>query len=149
MGGAAPSRRRREMADRIRKVDYFKVETSDRPGEGARVLKVLRDARVNLMAFSGFPRGRKTQMDFVPRNAAAFRKAMKRAGFQVSGKKPVFLIRGDDKVGAVSRIMETLGNAGINVTAVDAVSDGKGRYGALLWVKAKDVRKASKALGAS
>lgn len=149
IGGGDPSRRRREMADRIRKVDYFKLEVPDKPGEGARVLKVLRDARVNLLAFSGFPRGRKTQMDFVPRNAAAFRKAMKRAGFLVSGKKPVFLIRGDDKVGAVYRVMETLGKAGINVTAIDAVSNGQGRYGAILWVKAKDVRKASSALGVS
>ena len=60
------------MADWIRKVDYFKMEIPDRPGEGARVLKVLRDAGVNLLAFTGFPRGRKTQMDFVPRNTAAF-----------------------------------------------------------------------------
>lgn len=137
------------MTDRIRKVDYFKLETPDRPGEGARVLKVLKDARVNLMAFTGFPRGRKTQMDFVPRNASAFRKAMKRAGFQVSGKQFVFLIQGEDKVGAVYRVMETLGKAGINVTAVDAVSAGKGSFGAILWVKAKDVRRASVALGVS
>ncbi len=137
------------MADRIRKVDYFKLETPDRPGEGARVLKVLKDSRVNLVAFTGFPRGRKTQMDFVPGNAAAFRKAMKRAGFQISGKQSVFLIQGDDKVGAVHRVMETLGKAGINVTAVDAVSGGKGRFGAILWVKTKDVRKASMALGIS
>jgi len=137
------------MADWIRKVDYFKMEIPDRPGEGARVLKVLRDAGVNLLAFTGFPRGRKTQMDFVPRNTAAFRKAMKRAGFPVSEKKTVFLIRGDDKVGAVYRIMETLGKAGINVTAIDAVSNGKGLYGAILWVKAKDVRKVSKVLGVS
>lgn len=137
------------MADRIRKVDYFKLETPDRPGEGARILKVLKDARVNLVAFTGFPRGRKTQMDFVPRNAAAFRKAMKRAGFPVSGKQSVFLIQGDDKVGAVYRVMETLGKAGVNVTAIDAVSGGRGRFGAILWVKAKDVRKASVALRVS
>jgi len=137
------------MADWIRKVDYFKMEIPDRPGEGARVLKVLRDAGVNLLAFTGFPRGRKTQMDFVPRNTAAFRKAMKRAGFPVSEKKTVFLIRGDDKVGAVYRIMETLGKAGINVTAIDAVSNGKGLYGAILWVKAKDVGKVSRVLGVS
>ena len=78
------------MADRIRKAEYYKLETTNRPGEGARVLKVLRDAKVSLLAFTGFPRGRRTQMDFVPRNGAAFRKAMKRAGLWVSGKKTVF-----------------------------------------------------------
>ena len=40
-----------------------------------------------------------------------------------------------------------LADAKINVTAVDAVCAGQGRYGALLWVKAPDVRKAAKALG--
>lgn len=137
------------MADRIRKVDYFKVVTPDRPGEGARVLKALKESRVNLAAFTGFPRGKRTQMDFVPQNGAAFRKAVKRAGIPITGKHSVFLIQGDDKVGAVYRVLETLGNAGINVTAVDAVSGGKGRYGAILWVKPGDVRKASAALGVS
>lgn len=134
------------MADRIVKADYFKIETPDRPGEGARVLKVLRDARVNLLAFTGFPRGRKTQMDFVPTNAAAFKKAMKRAGFSVSEKKPVFLIQGRDRVGAIHHVMEKLGKAGINATALDAVTAGKGRYGVILWVKAGDVRNAAKVL---
>ncbi|MDH3236974.1 MAG: hypothetical protein OEM47_00370 [Deltaproteobacteria bacterium] len=137
------------MADRIRKAEYYKLETPDKPGEGARVLKVLRDAKVSLVAFTAFPRGRKTQMDFVPRNGAAFRKAMKRAGLRVSAKKTVFLIQGGDRVGAIHKVMDTLGKAGINATAIDAVTDGKGHYGALLWVKAADVRKAAKVLGAS
>ena len=88
-------------------------------------------------------------MDFIPRNAAAFRKAMKRAGLPVSEKKTVFLIQGGDRVGAIHRVMDALGKAGINATAIDAVTDGKGHYGALLWVKAGDVRKAGKVLGAS
>ena len=143
------SRRRKEMADRITKAEYFKLETPNRPGEGARVLKALRDAKVNLVAFTGFPRGRKAQMDFVPTNAAAFQKAMKKAGFRVSGKKTAFLIQGGDRVGAIHRVMEKLGKAGINATAVDAVTDGKGHYGAILWVKPADVRKAAKVLGIS
>ena len=137
------------MADRIMKADYFKLETPNRPGEGARVLKVLRDARVNLLAFTGFPKGGKTQMDFVPSNAAAFKKAMRKAGLHVSGKKAVFLIQGSDRVGSIHRVMEKLGNAGINATAVDAVTGGKDRYGAILWVKAEDVRKAAKVLAVS
>ena len=137
------------MADRITKAFYWKLAIPDRPGEGARVLRALKDHKVNLVAFSGFPRGRKTQMDFVPANAAAFQKAMKKAGFRVSGKKTAFLIQGGDRVGAIHRIMEKLGKAGINATAVDAVTDGKGHYGAILWVKPAEVRKAAKVLGIS
>jgi hypothetical protein len=40
-----------------------------------------------------------------------------------------------------------LGTAKINVTAIDAVSVGDGRYGAILWVAPKDVKKASALLG--
>lgn len=137
------------MANRVKKTGYFKLETPNRPGEGARVLKVLRDAKVDLEAFTCFPRGKKGQMDFVPKNAAAFRKAMKKSGFPVSEKKTVFLIQGGDRMGAIHEVMEKLGNAGINATAVDAVTDGKGHFGAMLWVKPGDVRKTAKVLKAS
>ena len=61
------------MADTIRVVDYFYVTIPNKPGEGARLLDTLRQARVNLLAFSAFPEGRKTQADFVPEDSAAFR----------------------------------------------------------------------------
>jgi hypothetical protein len=38
--------------------------------------------------------------------------------------------------------------AKINVTAVDAVTAGAGRFGAILWVKQSDVNRAARALGA-
>jgi hypothetical protein len=54
------------MPDEIRRVDYFYIKVPDRPGEGARALGALRDAGVNLLAYSGFPEGRGAQLDFVP-----------------------------------------------------------------------------------
>jgi hypothetical protein len=135
------------MAETIRKIDYFYVETPNKPGEGAKALAALRDARVNLLAFSGFPQGRKAQMDFVPEDSAAFRIAAKKAGLKLSPKKTGFLAQGDDRPGAVAEIMGKLAEAGVNVTAIDAIAAGQGRYGAIFWVKPPDVRKATKALG--
>jgi hypothetical protein len=43
--------------------------------------------------------------------------------------------------------MATLADAKINITALQAVCAGAGRYGALLFVKPRDVKKAAKALG--
>lgn len=137
------------MADLIRKVDYFKMEVADKPGEGARILGALRDAGINLLAFTGFPRGRRAQIDFIPEDSAAFKKAAKKAGLKITPKKGGFLVQGEDRVGAVAEIMSKLGDARINVTAIDAVTAGEGRYAAILWVKPADVRKAAKALGAS
>lgn len=136
------------MASTIRKVDYFKVGVADKPGEGARLLGILKDAKVNLLALTGFPRGRRAQIDLVPQDTHAFKKAMKKAGVALGQKKTLFLVQGDDRVGAVAEILERLGAAGINVTAVDAAAAGKGRFGAILWVKPKDMAKAARILGA-
>ena len=40
-----------------------------------------------------------------------------------------------------------LANAKINVTATDALTAGAGRFGAIVWVKARDVNRAAKVLG--
>src|SRR5213080_2839471 len=114
------------MGESIRTVDYFYMESPDQPGEAARVLDQLRKAGVNLLVFSGFPAGRKAQLDFVPENSAAFRSVAKAAKWKLNGPKKGFLIQGDDRVGA-----------------------GGGRYGVILWVKPRDVKKAATALGAS
>jgi hypothetical protein len=135
------------MADTIELVDYFYVDAPDKPGEGARVLGHLREQGVNLLVFSGFPSGRRAQLDFVPADAAAFRAAARAAKWKVTGPKKAFLLQGEDRVGAVADVMERLAAARINVTAIDAVCAGSGRYGAIVWVKPADVRKAAKALG--
>jgi hypothetical protein len=141
--------RRGKMAETVRKVDYFYIETPDKPGEGAKVLAALRDAGVNLLAFTGFPRGRKAQLDFIPEDTAAFKSAARKAGLKLSLKKIGFLIQGEDRPGAIADIVGKLAGVNINVTALDAVCGGEGRYGAMLWVKPADLRKAAKALGAT
>jgi hypothetical protein len=134
------------MGDTIRRVDYYYIETPNKPGEAARALATLKDAGINLMAFSGFPSGRHAQLDFIPADPAAFVKVARKAGWKLSARKTGFLIQGEDRVGAVAEILRRLAEANINVTAIDGVSAGADRYGAILWVKPADVRRATKAL---
>ncbi|HAM55662.1 MAG TPA: hypothetical protein DCQ64_09740 [Candidatus Rokubacteria bacterium] len=134
------------MADTIQKVDYFYTMVPDKPGEAARMLAVLREAGVNLLVFSGFPEGRRGQLDFVPADAGAFRQAAKKAGWKLTGPKRAFLLQGEDRVGAVAETLGKLAAAKINVTAIDAVCAGAGRYGAILWVPQRDVGRAAKVL---
>ena len=136
------------MDGSVRIADYFYIDVPARAGEGARVLGQVRDAGVNLLALSGFPAGRRAQIDFVPENPAAFRAAAKKAGWKVTGPKKVFLIQGDDRVGVMAEAMERLGAAKINVISSQAICAGAGRFGAILWVAPRDVRRAAKALGA-
>jgi hypothetical protein len=136
------------MADTIRRVSYYYTMVPNRPGAGAKVLGALKDARVNLLAFSGFPEGREAQLDFVPEDRGAFLRVMRKHGFRVSARKTGFLVEGSDRIGAVAALHAKLAKARINVTAMDAVCTRGGRFGALLWVKPKDVAKAKKVLGA-
>ena len=136
------------MSNTLRKVDYFYVMLPNRAGQGAKVMTALAAEGVNLLAFSGFPSGGKAQLDLMPENSAKFRKAAKKLGLKVSKRKTGFLYHGDDRVGAMTRILGKLAGAKVNVVAVDAVTSGRGRFGAIFWVKPTAVAKAAKALGA-
>jgi hypothetical protein len=135
------------MIDTIRKLDYFALQVADKPGEAARILQRLRDEGVNLIAFTGFPNGRKSQVDLVPEDGAALKAAAKKLKLALGAKKTCFVIQGDDRVGALAETMQKLADAKINVTALDAVTAGMGRYGAMFWVQPRDVAKAAKLLG--
>ena len=135
------------MPDTVRLVDYFYIEVPDKPGEGARALSHLRGAGVYLLAIHAFPKGRRAQVDFVPSDPAAFKAAAKAAKWKVVWPKRAFLVQGDDRVGAMVEYFAKLGGAKINVTAMDALAAGPGRFGAIIWVKPLDVRRAAKVLG--
>lgn len=136
------------MTDTIRKVAYFAMDVPNKPGEAARMLDTLAAKGVNLLAFSGFPSGRRSQLDFIPEDAAAFRAVAKAAKIKTGPQKSGFLVQGEDRKGAVAGLLKKLADKKINVTAVDAVCAGAGRYAAILWVAPKDVAKAAKALSA-
>ena len=137
------------MADSIRRMDYFYAMVNDKAGQAAKIVAALAAGGVGLLAFSGFPQGKKrSQIVFVPEDAKAFKKFAKKAKLKISKAKTGFLLQGDDRTGALSRAFGKLAGKKINMTAIDAVASGGGRFGAVLWVKQKNVKKAAKALGA-
>ncbi len=135
------------MPDTVGLVDYFYIEVPDKPGEGARVVSYLKEVGVNLQALHAFPKGRRAQVDFVPSDPATFRAAAKAAKWKVVGPKKAFFIQGDDRVGALVEYFTKLAEANINVTAMHALSAGAGRFAAILWVKARHVKRAARVLG--
>jgi hypothetical protein len=122
------------MADRVRKVNYCYMTVPARAGQGANVLGQLKDAGVDLLAFTGFPtKAGKAQIDLIAQDMPAVRRVAKKNDWRLSANKKGFLIQGGDKPGAVP---------------ADAVAAGQGRYGMLLWVKQKDYARAARALKA-
>jgi len=132
----------------IRKADYYTVKVSQRPGAGAGLLAAMKAAGVNLLAFTGFPSGGGAQVDFIPDNSVKFRRAAKKANLRISKRKTVFLVRGSDRVGALTGVLGKLAAKKINLVALSAVTAGNGRYGMIFWVKPKDIGRASRALRA-
>lgn len=136
------------MATTIRKTAYFSMPVPNRAGQGAQLLDALAEQGVNLIAFTGFPSQGRAQVDFVPYDVAKFSRAARKLKLKISKKKTVFVAQGDDKAGAIAKICDRLAQARINMVAMDAVAAGRGRFGAIFWVKPKDVAKATRALRA-
>ena len=135
------------MADVIRTAQYFKVQIADKPGTLADALAPLRDAGVNLLAVHAFPRSRRTQVDVVPEDPTAFKNIARMHELKVQGPKMCLLVDGDDRPGALADLTDRLRLAKINMTAMTGLCAGQGRFGAILWVNPRDVKKAAKVLG--
>ena len=101
------------------------------------------------LAFRCSPRAHTSQLDLIPDDSFAFRKAARTAGFKLSRKKSGFLIQGEDRPGDMADAAKTLAQAHIDIISAQVFSAGSGRYGGMLWVGAPDLRKATKVLGAS
>ena len=132
------------MADMIRTAQYFKVQIADNPGTLGGMLAPLREEGVNLLAVHAFPRNRRTQVDVVPEDPTAFKNVAKAHKLKVQGPKMCLLVEGDDRPGVLADLTDRLGSARINMTAVTGLAAGQGRFGAILWVKPRDVKKGAK-----
>ncbi len=64
---------------------------------------------MNLRAFSGFPQGRRAQIDFIPADSAAFGTAARKAKLKLLGPKTGFLIQGEEWIGLVAEVMSVCG----------------------------------------
>ncbi len=73
------------------------------------MFSAFKEAGVNLLAFSGFPIGAgMAQLDFVPEDPDAFTKAAGDLDLDFSERKNVFLIQGDDRIGAAAETCRTV-----------------------------------------
>jgi hypothetical protein len=70
-----------------------------------------------------------------------------RAGMTVDGPHSAILVQGDDKLGALAEIHERLYRADVNVYASSGVTDGRGTFGYVVYVRPEDFQRAAEALG--
>lgn len=137
------------MPDTIAIVPYFAVTVPNKPGEGAKLLGALKEAGVSLIALWGYPvKGKKSQIDLVPVDPKAFTKAAKKLKIEITEKRQAICWAGADRHGAIADAAAKLAAAGINIHAAQAICSAEGRFGALLQIDEKQIKKAAKLLSA-
>ena len=136
------------MAIDVRRVQYYHVTAKDEPGAAYKILTELAGAEVNLLAFNATPTGPEhTQLTLFPENLEQFVSVADRLGLVMFGPHVAFLVRGDDRLGALAELHQKLFDASINVYASTGVSDGSGHFGYVLYVRGQDYDAAERALG--
>jgi len=134
------------MADTVTKVDRFSTEVPWEAGQGKKLTDALAAGQADLIALWAYPLGGNVKIEMVPSDTAAFKTACKAAKIRVKKECAAFCVVGRNKLGALDPAVTALAAKGIRIHAVQALAVG-GKYGALIEVESKDVRKAAKALG--
>jgi len=136
------------MAFSIRRVGYFYTTVKDEPGAAYRILSQLAGLGVNLLAFTAVPTGpTRAQLALFPDNDGKLTSAARQAGLVLDGPHRALLAQGDDELGALAGLHERLFDAGVDVYASSGVTDGRGSFGYVVYVREDQFELAASALG--
>jgi hypothetical protein len=136
------------MSYKVRRIEYFYVTVRDQPGQAWQILKQLADLGINMQAFSIVPLGPDdAQLTIFPEDSGKFQSIAKKSGIVLSEPQCAFLVQGDDELGALLEVHKSLYQANVNVYASSGVTDGKGNYGYLIYVRKEAYEGAAEALG--
>ncbi len=136
------------MAHKVRKIDYFYCTVQDQPGESYKLLALLADQGVNLLAFTAVPSGLlNTQFTLFPEDSDILKVEAKKASLVIHGPVPALLVQGDDELGALIDIHKKLYDHNVNVVASTAVTDGKGGFGYVIYLRTEEFNTAQALLG--
>ena len=136
------------MAYTVKLVEYYYAIVQDQPGEAYKALTLLADEGVNMLAFNAIPFGQgTTQLAIFPGDPGKLAHEAKFSGLSLKGPQHAFLIRGEDEIGALAEVHQKLYEANINIYASSGITDGRGDYCSLIYVKEEDCKRASDTLG--
>jgi hypothetical protein len=135
------------MAHRVQRAHYFYTTVEETPGEGYQLLSRLAEAEVNLLAFAAVPFGpNRVQLTLFPEDDARLEATAAHLHLPLDGPHPALLVQGDDELGALAGVHARLLEAGVDVYASMGVTDGRGSYGYVVYVRPEEFEKAAHAL---
>jgi len=131
----------------FRRIEYFYATIKDESGEGFRFLSRLASRKGDLIALTAVPFGPdKAQMTLFPSEVASLLEAAKVEGISLDGPHSAIFVQGQDRVGAFAEVLSKLAAVEVNVFSVQGMTDGRGGFGYLLYLKPSDIDRALKAL---
>ena len=136
------------MAFTIRAVDYYYANVRDELGAAYGVLSQLAERGVNLLAFTAVPAGPTlAQFALFPEDPGKLVAEARAAQLPLDGPHHALLVQGDDELGAFARVHERLLDAGVDIYASTGVTDARGSFGYVMYVREDQFSKAVAALG--
>jgi hypothetical protein len=136
------------MAFTIRPVEYFYVNVRDELGAAYEVLSLLAERGVSLLAFTAVPAGPMlAQFALFPADPNKLVAEARAAGMTLDGPHHALLVRGDDELGALASVHESLVAAGVDIYASAGVTDAGGSFGYVVYVREDQFERAVAALG--
>ena len=137
------------MAFTVSRVEYYYANISDELGAAYRVLTQLAGRGVNLLAFTAVPNGpMRAQFALFPEDPNELVAEARAAQLPLEGPHHALLVQGDDELGALARVHERLLEAGVDIYASAGVTDGRGAFGYVVYVREDQIGQAADALGA-
>lgn len=135
------------MGFTVKRADYYYTTVNDRPAEAYALLTHLAGLGVNLVALTAVPMGPdSTQLTLFPEDPLRLLDAAKKAGLVLNGPHAALLVQGDDEPGALGSIHARLHDAGAEMFASSGVTDGRGHFGYVVYVRPEHSERAARAL---
>lgn len=135
------------MAFTVRPVEYFYLNVRDELGAAYTVLAMLAERGINLLAFTAVPSGPAlAQFTLFPQDPQKLVAEARLAQLALDGPHHALLVQGDDELGGFSRVHERLFHAGIDIYASSGVTDGRGAFGYVIYVREDQFEAAARSL---
>ena len=135
------------MAFTIRPVQYYYVNVRDELGAAYGVLAQLAERGVHLHAFTAVPSGPSlAQFALFPADPNKLDAEARSIGLPLDGPHHALLVQGDDELGALASVHERLFKAGVDIYASSGVTDGRGAFGYVMYVREDQFERAVGAL---
>jgi len=136
------------MAFTIRRADYFYASVRDELGAAYGLLSQLAELGVNLLAFTAVPSGPSlAQFALFPADPNKLLAEARSANLPLDGPYHALLVQGDDELGALASVHKRLADAGVDIYASSGVTDGRGAFGYVVYVREDEFEKAAGILG--